>query len=236
MATLIFDIETIGEDFDALDSTTQAMLTRWLKSEAYDEQASAQALANIKDGLGFSPLTGQIVAIGVLDAERDKGVVYYQAPGAASDEREEGGIIFKAKTEPEMLESFWHGAGEYHDFVSFNGRGFDVPFLMIRSALHKVRPTKNLLSNRYLGLQRSGARHIDLMDQLSFYGASRRKGSLHLFCRAFGIESPKAGGVSGDNVAALFKEKKYLDIARYNVGDLRATKALYECWKNYLDV
>ena len=28
---LIFDIETIGVDFDALDETTQDSLTRWIK-------------------------------------------------------------------------------------------------------------------------------------------------------------------------------------------------------------
>jgi hypothetical protein len=53
-------------------------------------------------------------------------------------------------------------------------------------------------------------------------------------CRAFGIESPKAQGVSGDDVAGLFKEKKYFEIAEYNVGDLVATQKLYEYWKEFL--
>jgi len=57
---------------------------------------------------------------------------------------------------------------------------------------------------------------------------------LHLWTRAFGIPSPKAGGVTGDDVTPLFKKKKYLEIARYNVGDLIATKALYEKWQTYL--
>jgi hypothetical protein len=73
------------------------------------------------------------------------------------------------------------------------------------------------------------------MDQLSFYGASR-KGSLHAFCRAFGIESPKAGGVMGDDVAMLYKEKKFAEIAKYNIGDIRATRELYQHWKNYFDI
>ena len=68
------------------------------------------------------------------------------------------------------------------------------------------------------------------MDQLTFYGAARFRKSLHLFCRAFGIESPKASGTTGDDVATLYKEGKYLDIARYNAGDLRATAALYKRW------
>ncbi len=70
------------------------------------------------------------------------------------------------------------------------------------------------------------------MDQLTFYGAARFRGkSLHLFCRALGIESPKASGTTGDDVAALYAAKKYLELARYNGGDLRATTALYKHWQ-----
>ncbi len=234
MSTIIFDIETIGENFDALDETTQEMLTRWIKKDAADSGQYAAALDDIKNGLGFSPLTGQVVAIGVLDGERDAGAVYYQSPDAPVEDFEENGIKFKCGSEKEVLESFWAVAAKAKDFVSFNGRAFDVPFLMIRSAIHHIRPPKDLMSNRYLSSQKFGATHIDLADLLSFYGAVRRKGSLHLYSRAFGIESPKVGGVTGDDVTQLFAEKKYLDIARYNVRDLFATRSLYNYWKEYL--
>ena len=79
--------------------------------------------------------------------------------------------------------------------------------MAVRSAVHKIKATKDLMSNRYLNSQKFGATHIDLFDQLTFYGAVRRKGGLHLWCRAFGITSPKAQGVTGDDVANLFKEK-----------------------------
>lgn len=233
MSTLIFDIETIGEEYDALDETTQEVLTKWIKSESDGESEYEAALENLKNELGFSPLTGEIVAIGVLDAEKNKGAVFYQSPGTQEKETEADGIKFKPMSEKEMLEAFWDGAKKYDEFVSFNGRAFDAPFMAIRSAVHGVRPSCDLLSNRYTSLQR-GVKHVDLRDQLSFYGAMRRPGSLHLWCRAFGIESPKAGGVSGDDVAGLFKDKRFLDIARYNVGDLYATKALYEKWREYL--
>ncbi|OHA83668.1 MAG: hypothetical protein A2408_02440 [Candidatus Yonathbacteria bacterium RIFOXYC1_FULL_52_10] len=236
MATLIFDIETIGEDFDALDGMTQESLTHWLKKEAGSDAEYQMALTEFKTRLGFSPLTGQIAAIGVLDYDREKTVVYFQAPGERMGDREEGDVIYKQMTEEEMLIHFWEGVKHYQEFVSFNGRAFDVPFLMVRSAVHRIKPTKNLLTNRYLTSQRAGARHIDLLDQLSFYGAVRRKGNLHLWCRAFGIESPKGQGVTGDDVGRLFAEKKFLDIARYNAGDLRATHDLYEYWRDYINI
>jgi hypothetical protein len=131
-----------------------------------------------------------------------------------------------------MLSSFWAGVKKYGEFVSFNGRSFDVPFLMIRSAIHKIRPSVDLLANRYLSSQPESARHIDLFDQLSFYGASRRKGSLHLYCNAFGIRSRKARGITGDEVVSLFAEK-YQEIAEYNSWDLIAGE-LYKIWHKYI--
>jgi len=236
MGKLIFDIETAGEDFDEFDETTQKMLTRWAESSTVKgSNEYKQAIEQVKHDTVFSPLTSQVVSIGVLDYEKDKGVVYFQAPGEKIEPFEENGIEFKPTTEKEMLEGFWRGAENYNEFISFYGRGFDVPFMMIRSAINGVAPTKNLIGARYLYQHPQGAVHVDLQDQLTFYGALRSKGmSLHMFTRAFGIKSPKDSGVSGENVTELFKQKKYTDIARYNVGDLWATKELYDYWQKYL--
>lgn len=233
MAKLVFDIETIGEDFGALDHATQEVLTRWIKKDSESEEEYKKALEELKSGMGFSPLTGEIVVIGVFDPDKDQGAVYFQSPDVEAKEFTENNIRFRPMTEKEMLKSFWDGAKEYDEFITFNGRMFDAPFLAVRSAIHKIRPTVDLMEGRYLYQQR-GARHIDLFDQLTFYGATRRKGGLHLWSRAFGIKSPKEDGVNGDDVGRLFKEKKYVDIARYNVGDLRATSALYKYWDEYL--
>ncbi len=239
MATLIFDIETVGEAFDKLDDTTQEVLTRWTRKEyAGNDTGYTIALDDLKKGLGFSPLTGEVVAIGMLDGASDRGAVYYQAPSEESEDIELDGIIFKQMTEKEILKHFWEIVASCDEFVTFNGRKFDVPFLVLRSAIHGIRPSKDLLSNRYLRSQRQDAKHIDLHDQLSFYGSAWRQGSrsLHMYCRAFGIESPKAGGVTGDDVATLFHEKRFFDIAKYNVGDIQATKELYEKWSNFIRV
>lgn len=234
MRTLIIDIETIGEDWAKMDETSQDVLTRWIKKESADEDEFTVRLDDLKNGLGFSPLTGEIVAIGMYDLEKNKGAVYFQAPAEVVKDFEEGIFKYKAMDEKKMLEEFWRCAIEYDTFVTFNGRCFDAPFMAIRSVVHNVRPTKDLLSNRYTSMQR-GCRHVDLLDQLSFYGASRFKGAnLHMYCRAFGIESPKASGVAGDDVAGLFKAKRFADIARYNAGDLIATARVYERWQHTL--
>ena len=175
---LVFDIETIGENFDKLDVTTQESLTRWIRKESQNEEEYRAALEDMKNGLGFSPLTGEIVVIGVFDSEKDKGAIYYQAPGQKNKDFEDNGIVYRQCAEKEMLEKFWEGAKQYNEFISFNGRAFDVPFIIVRSAVHGIRPTKDLMYNRYINSQRSNAVHIDLLDQLSFYGTVRKKGNL----------------------------------------------------------
>jgi len=234
MNRLIFDIETIGKDFDKLDKTTQHSLTSWIKKEARDEDDYQKILDDLKEGLGFSALTGEIVVLGVLDYAKNSGVVYFQAKDKQISEFTIGKFKFKQATEKEMLEKFWQGVRNYEEFISFNGRGFDVPFILARSAKYEIRATKDLMSNRYLGMQKFGAKHTDLLDQLTFYGAVRRKGNLHLWCKLFNIKSPKAEGITGDDVQELFKNKEYEKIAEYNSWDLEATRELYNYWKNYI--
>lgn len=236
MAKLIFDIETIGADYDSLDEMTKKQLTYWAEKEAEDEEDLTAKITDIKERLSFSPLTGQIVVIGVMDQEKEKGVIYYQSPDSDLKEITENNFTFKPCTEKEMLENFWQGAKNYSQFVSFNGRGFDAPYLIIRSAINKIKPSVNLMAYRYIESQKMGPIHIDLFDQLSFYGAVRRKSSLHLYCQAFGIKSPKTEGVTGDNLGELFKAKEYLRIAKYNLGDLIATAELYDYWEKYVKV
>lgn len=231
---LVIDIETIGEDFDVLDKATQENITRWIKRESGSEEEYKIALEDLKNGLGFSPLTGEIVAIGLLDYHKNEGAVYYQAPGQKNAEIKEDGVSLKQMTEKDMLAKFWELAERYQVFITFNGRAFDMPFIIIRSAIHGIRPTKDLMRGRYLYQNNPEALHIDLAEQLSFYGATRRKGSLHLWSRAFGIPSPKTGGITGDDVGPLFKKKKFLEIAKYNVRDIRATRELYTKWEQYL--
>lgn len=234
MQSFIFDIETIGEDFDQMDVMTQHQLTKWIKKDTKTDTEYENMMQNVKDGLGFSPLTGEIVAIGIYSCQDSKGAVYYQAPGMETKEIEENGIKLKVMTEEEILHKFWDLAKKCDEFVSFNGRCFDIPYIMIRSAIHKIRPSKDLMNGRYLYQQRTKPQHIDLFDQLSFYGAVAKKGSLHMFSHAFGFDSPKSEEVNGNEVAKMFKEKRFVDIAKYNAADLIATKQLYEYWNDYL--
>lgn len=222
MPKLIFDIETVGVEFDSLDEKSKETLLRFTET---DEDIEA-----VKNGLGFSPLTGQVVAIGILNPDTDKGAVYFNSQEKNSSEADKDAQYISCQSEKEILKNFWDAASHYDKFITFNGRTFDCPYILVRSAILKIKPTKNLMPNRYYD------EHIDLLDRLTFFGAVRRKGNLHMWCQAFGIESPKTKGVTGDDVARLFKEKKSLDIAKYCFDDLKATKALYEYWDKYINI
>ena len=128
----------------------------------------------------------------------------------------------------EILEKFWDIVKTYDQVITFNGRGFDAPYLMLRSAVHKIRATKNMMGYRY-----DYKEHCDLMEQLTFYGATR-KFSLDFYAKFFGIKSSKADGIDGSMVGDFYKKGKYMDIARYCFRDLVATKELYDYWDKYL--
>ncbi len=217
---IVIDIETVGKDFDSFDERTKEYLLKYAETE--DDVKAA------KEGLGFSPLTGEIVAIGMLNPDTRRGAVYYQSPEVLQEPLEEEGIEYVADTETGILGKFWETVRHYDQIITFNGRGFDAPFLILRSAIHKIQPTKELMPNRY------NLSHVDLLDVLTFYGSVRRKFSLHMWCKAFGIKSPKEDGVTGYEVPDLFKQQQYLTIARYCVGDLHATKELFEFWEKYV--
>jgi len=220
MSRIILDIETAGKDFESLDLPTQEYLLRY--AETADEKEE------IKDRLSFYPLTAEIVTIGLLEPEAKKGFVFFQTTGDPLLPFEEDEIRFESGSEKEIIRKFWNIIKQYKQLITFNGRGFDCPFILIRSAVNKIKPTKDLMPNRY------GDAHIDLLDQLSFFGASRRRFNLDMWCRTFGIKSPKEEGITGYEVKDLFKAGRCLDIARYCVGDLRATRELLFAWENYI--
>jgi len=223
MNRLVFDIETVGMDFNKLNKESQEYL---LKYSDTDEDKD-----DVKSKLGLWPLTAQIVAIAVLNPDTDKGAVYYQAGEDKGKTFTEEGIEYRTGNEAEIIGLFWEAAKMYDQFITFNGRGFDAPFLFIRSAINEIVPTKNLMPPRF-----GTYAHIDLMDQLTFYGATKRSFSLDFYARSFGIKSPKADGVNGAEVGKLYKNGEYEKIARYCMGDVVATKKLYEIWRDYINI
>ena len=223
MSYLVFDIETVGADWDSLDTETQEYLLKYAENDEKRQE--------IKETLGFYPLTGQIVAIGLYDPEKNIQSVYYQDPTHQGDSRfEKDGVHYLVGTEQEILELFWATVRKYTTMVTFNGREFDCPYILLRSAVHRVKPTRNLMPYRY-----SDKEHVDLLDQLTFYRATR-KFTLDYFCKRFGIISPKAAGITGQDVPQMYADGRSREIAEYCMRDVVATGDLLEIWRTYLKI
>jgi DNA polymerase elongation subunit (family B) len=220
MSKVIIDIETIGRDFAAFEEKDQEYLLKYAKTEE-DREA-------IKNSLALHALTGEVVTIGMLNPETRRGVVFLQNKGEGIEKFEKEGMVYEVGTEKEILEKFWDVVKTYQQVITFNGRSFDIPYLMMRSAINQVRVTRNLMGYRYTNRE-----HCDLMEQFTFYGASR-KFSLDFYAKAFGIKSSKEEGIDGSMIGQLYQEKRYLEVAYYCARDLQTTRELYEYWYNYL--
>lgn len=220
MSSIIVDIETAGIDFESLDEKSREYLLKYAQTSEEKEE--------VKDRLGLSPLTGVIVSIGLLNPKTDKGAVYYQGKEDGAKEFEEDGIYFESGTEKEILENFWKNISKYKQVVTFNGRSFDAPYIHLRSAINEVKPSRNLMPYRY-----DHRTHCDLLEQLTFYGATRRF-TLDFYLKRFGIKSSKENGVEGSQITRMFREGKTKEIARYCAKDVKATAELFGYWENYL--
>ncbi len=224
MKRVVFDIETVGADFEDLNEKQQKYLTKWAKDE--------EEIISAKQSTAFYPLTGFVCAIGFYSPDAKEVMGTYFLNPAKNTVNKENDLVFRSfTTEKELLENFWKLIVNFGQIITFNGRTFDVPFLYTRSAVNKVKATTDIMGYRY----GPNYKHVDLADLFSFQGAMKRKFSLEFYCQVFGINNPKKD-TSGIEVSKLYKEKKYEKIARYCYGDVEATFKLYEYWKEYISL
>ena len=221
MAKIVFDIETTGYPLESFDETQQQYIMKFSETEEKKEEAIRK--------LNLSALTAQLVAIGMLNPESNAGKVFYQSNEQESFKSDDGTIEFITGTEADLLNWFWETIPRYDQFITFNGRGFDCPFLLLRSSILGIKPSRNLLPYRY-----SSKEHCDLLEQLTFYGVTRRF-NLDFYCKAYAIPTPKDKGYTGLELGELFRAGKYREIAHYCMGDVQATAALYRKWDELLN-
>ena len=235
MAKLIFDIETSALPLETFDEIQREYLFREAERLA-DDVAREARRAEILQQFNLWPLTAQVVCIAMLNVESARGQVLFLAGHREEPAGEAAAVKFlPCAKEGELLGSFWEVARKYEHIVTFNGRGFDVPFIYLRSALLNIPITRK----DWLGYRFQTEPHCDLAEQFTFYGVSGREGAarrfnLDFYCKAFGIESPKSHGVTGMDVTRLLAEGRQRDIAEYCLRDVEATLRLYHIWKERL--
>jgi DNA polymerase elongation subunit (family B) len=236
---LVFDIETSPLEWESFADSQKEYLLRNLETQEEIDKRKAD--------LGLSPFTAQIICIGLYfvevenDEEKNSKAVAYAINNTFDNEMEESITIDDVQinivSEYKALDKFWRILSKYPQIhlVSFNGRNFDAPFLMLRSALLGIRPSKNLME----GTKFNYKLHTDLLDEFTFYQptyyfSATKRFNLDFYTRAFGIESPKSQGIDGSNVTEYFREGKLTEIALYCIRDVKATWELFKKWKKIL--
>jgi len=217
MKKLVIDIETVGMPWEEHDSYVREYLIKGMNEAEAEEEKRRGAL---------SPFTGRIVAIGVVNAETGRSCAMYEVPGQTEVVTvKDGNRTMISGTERQILEKFWEFLDKDDRFISFNGRQFDGPFLMIRSAILGLPPKRDLIGNRYRFHP-----NCDLREVLNFNGTinpRQMRFNLDLACKSFGIVSSKTDGMDGRAVETLYRAGRHEDIALYCLEDVRATCELY---------
>ena len=218
MKKLVIDIETVGIPWEEHDPYVREYLIKGL-SDGDAEEAKRSG--------GLSPFRGRIIAIGVINIDDGRSCAFYEVPGQQDVRVEKAGLrTYISGTEKQILEKFWDWFESDSRFITFNGRQFDGPFLMIRSAIHGLTPKRDLVGMRY-----ELHPNCDLREVLNFFGTPnprQYKFNLDLACKAFGVETSKGEGLDGRSVETWYRAGRHREIAEYCMDDVRATAELYE--------
>ena len=233
MSCLVFDIETSALPKENLDEAQLEYLFRPAEN-LLDEGEKERKREEIGRQFNLWPFTAQCVCICMINSDSGRGKVLYLADDYEEAPSEPIEYV-PCVDESELLTQFWELSAKYNQICTFNGRGFDVPFLYLRSAILDVSVTRK----DWLGYRFQTVPHCDLADQFTFYnvggwGGAARRFNLDFYCKAFGIASPKAEGVTGMDVNDLIAEGRFKEIADYCVRDVVATTRLYEIWRTRL--
>lgn len=106
--------------------------------------------------------------------------------------------------------------------VSYNGRTFDLPVLVLR-ALHHAVPLPWYYRTRGMRYRYDEAGHLDLADALTDYGAGRMV-SLDNAAKLIGM--PGKVGCDGSKVAELVAQGRIADVVAYCCADVAQTALL----------
>ena len=165
MARLVFDIETSALPVDMFDEVQQEYLFREATRQPEGPVRDAKH-AEIQNQFNLWPFTARVICIAMLNADTSRGQVLFVSDDFEPTTDDEAGPVefVPCMDEVELLTAFWDVAKHYETVVTFNGRGFDVPFIYLRSAILNVPISRK----DWLGYRYSIEPHCDLAEQLTF--------------------------------------------------------------------
>lgn len=162
----------------------------------------------------LSPRLGRVLCIGMsLPCSDGQQLVTLTAPTEAD--------------EPGILRQFWEAVALHHGrVVTFNGRTFDLRWIVLRSLALRIAPSiPGTTVGSWFARYRYDGTHTDVRDWLTNWD-ERATGTLADWCAFAGVAYENSH--SGADVYDLYRAGKFSEIAAKCRIDVAATQALYE--------
>ena len=201
------------------------------KIARFRSEKKSAIIADLRKEAALSPFTAYVSSIALRLGEQARTQVHILVPRAAAASGEApavdsdfdlhpylyGDASERRAMETELLTEFWTMFDNAHGYTcGFNSQAFDLPFLIKRSMLLRLRPPQTVVEFRKY--QTSGpARDLYAI----FNGWMPGKGGLKAVCQALSIKNPLPD-LRGSDVAGLSWPVE----ARYVANDVRLTVAL----------
>jgi predicted PolB exonuclease-like 3'-5' exonuclease len=181
-------------------------------SEAFDRYR--EDLRRRRDS-DFFPITLHLpisIAIGNVDDNYVLNAVETLALGDYSEET--------------LVREFWTRAERFAGtLVTFNGRRFDIPVLELAALRHGIAAPVHFGDESLARNRHSAARHFDLFDYLTNFGAVSLAGGMNLLLKMIGM--PGKSGMDGSMVQEYFETGRLQEIHRYCRNDVVQTYFLF---------
>ena len=215
---IVIDIETVGNLKDDFSDYEMEKISKTLNSE--DENLFA-----------LYPQTGFIVCIACKNIVSEKGFVIH-INDIDYKEIKDNFTYYGVTTEKDLLRVFWNlielmqrDGSNLSKIISYNGKRFDIPFILLRSVARRVEITHSL------GYKGDFDFHIDLWEEFSL-GRKIKGFSIEIISKMLGIEYHRSGDFNGKLVWDWYKNKDYLNIAILCIKDVDLTEKIYKALKD----
>ena len=219
---VVFDIETVP--FLTIRDIPESV------AEKVEEKGEAEGW-DVDKVMSLSPIYGKIISIAFVDADNPEislvTIVPHEQKLFGCDL---GEPFIAVNSEKILLSYFWRIASISQRLITFNGRRFDIPFIIVRSVINEVPIEVDLLGSRF-----DQTKHFDVYEFISCFGAMRGPHSLDACCFGFGIDSPKKS-FDGEKVKEAYFKGNLESIGLYNLEDVKATQKLYKKIQQSLNI
>lgn len=124
-----------------------------------------------------------------------------------------------------ILSEFWQFLrgfdGSRDLIIGHNILDFDLPFILQRSIIKGVKLSVDFYFGRY--------KKAPVFDTMRVWDCWKWKGatSLKKLAYALGLDCPKAGGITGENLYEAFCEGRFEEIYRYCMRDVKVTRNVW---------